>query len=80
MTLEEVCKKYGKSAATVTRAFPRTQEAILKKYGVKLIKVGRGKDAEYIETIDDSKRAMTLYEESDNNLFYIDDVIISLEQ
>lgn len=79
MTLQELCKKYKKSENTVLNAFPRTQASILKKYGVKIIKIGRGKEAEYIESIDASNRALTLYEEPENNLFYIDDEIISLE-
>ena len=79
MTLEELCKKYKKSENTVLNAFPRTQASILKKYGVKIIKMGRGRDAEYIESVDQSNRALTLYEEPENNLFYIDDEIISLE-
>ena len=79
MTLEELCKKYKKSENTVLNALPRTQASILKKYGVKIIKIGRGKDAEYIESVDQSNRALTLYEEPENNLFYIDDEIISLE-
>ena len=76
MTLEELCKKYKKSENTVLNAFPRTQASILKKYGVKIIKMGRGRDAEYIESVDQSNRALTLYEEPENNLFYIDDEII----
>lgn len=79
MTLQELCAKYKKSENTVLNAFPRTQASILKKYNVKIIKVGRGKDAEYIESIDEGTRAITLYEEDENSLFYIDDEIISLE-
>jgi len=63
MTLEEVCEKYGVAQSSMTNAFPRTQKAILKKHGVKIIKEGRGKTAVYTEEWEDDKRAITMYEE-----------------
>lgn len=49
MTLQELCRKYKLSEKTVSANFARTQENILKKYGVKIIKTGRGANAEYTE-------------------------------
>ena len=79
MTLKELCSKYNLSESTVTSKFKRTQESILKKYGVQIVKVGRGVAAEYLETIDENNRALTLYEEPENTLFYVDREIIGLE-
>ena len=79
MSLEELCEKYKVSQSSVLTKFKRTQESILKKYGVNIIKVGRGAAAEYLESLDNTTRAMTLYEEQDNTLFYMDAEIIGLE-
>lgn len=79
MSLEELCKKYNISQSSVLTKFKRTQESILKKYGVNIVKVGRGVAAEYMESLDNNSRAMTLYKEEGNTLFYIDAEIIGLE-
>lgn len=79
MSLEELCTKYKVSQSSVLTKFKRTQESILKKYGVSIIKVGRGTSAEYLESLDSGSRAMTLYEEQNNTLFYMDAEIIGLE-
>lgn len=79
MSLEELCNKYNISKSSVLTKFKRTQESILKKYGVNIIKVGRGAAAEYMESLDTNCRAMTLYDEQENTLFYIDKEIIGLE-
>ena len=42
MTLKEVSERFKISETSLTGAFPRTQKSILKKYGVHLIKKGRG--------------------------------------
>lgn len=47
MTKEEVIKKYGVSNSTLTNQFKRAQDTILKKYGVYIIKNGRGNAATY---------------------------------
>ena len=49
MTLEEFCKKYDYKESTVIKTFPQVQSVILKRYGIKVEKVRRGKKAEYIE-------------------------------
>ena len=49
MTLEEFCQKYNYAESSVLHGFPRVKESILKTYGVEIIKIGRGKKAEYIE-------------------------------
>lgn len=49
MTLEEFCQKYSYAESSVLHGFPRVKESILKTYGVEIIKIGRGKKAEYIE-------------------------------
>lgn len=64
MTLQELCEKYKVSESSVLNAFPRTQKSILKKYGVKITKEGRGASATYREEFEDDKRAETLFEES----------------
>lgn len=79
MSLEELCNKYNIAQSTVLTKFKRTQETILKKYGVNIIKVGRGASAEYLESLDNSTRAMTLYKEKENTLFYVDSEMIGLE-
>ena len=50
MTLKEFCDKYDYSESTVIKTFPQVQSVILKRYGIKVDKVGRGKKAQYIET------------------------------
>lgn len=79
MSLEELCQKYDLSPTTVKTKFKRTQETVLRKYGVQIVKVGRGVSASYYET-ETEQRALTLYQEKDNPLFYIDDEIINLDQ
>jgi len=79
MTIDEICDKYNISKTTLTTKFKRTQENILKKYGVNIIKVGRGAAAEYFESLDEKNRAVTLYQEKENTLFYVDEEIIGLE-
>jgi hypothetical protein len=63
MTLQEVCEKYKVSESSMKNAFPRTQQSILKKHGVKIIKEGRGEKASYSEELMDDKRALTMYNE-----------------
>ena len=53
MTIEEVSATYDVAVSTLKNAFPRAQASILKKYGVKIIKTGRGASANYIEEIAD---------------------------
>lgn len=79
MSLEELCSKYNIAQSSVLTKFKRTQETILKKYGVNIIKVGRGSSAEYLESLDNNTRAMTLYKEEGNTLFYVDSEMIGLE-
>lgn len=49
MTLEQFCKKYQYTQKTVLHAFPKVQKSIMKKYGIKITKVGRGLQSGYIE-------------------------------
>ena len=46
MTLQEVCKRLGKSETTLSTRCKRTQEN-LKKKGIILLKEGQGKKANY---------------------------------
>lgn len=64
MTLQEVCNKYNVSESSLKSNFPRVQQSILKKHGIKIVKEGRGAKAIYKESIEDDNRAMTLYEET----------------
>lgn len=63
MTLQEVCEKYQVAESSMKNMFPRTQQSILKKHGVKIIKEGRGQKATYHEEFMDDKRALTMYKE-----------------
>lgn len=55
MTLQEVCKRLGKSESTLQNSFKRTQENLLKK-GIVLTKEGIGKTAIYeITYLEDEK-------------------------
>lgn len=49
MTLQEFCEKYQYAESTVRHAFPQIQRAILKTYGIQVIKTGRGKKAIFTE-------------------------------
>ena len=73
MTIAELCEKYSVSESSVKTAFPRTLKALLKKYGVRIIKEGRGAAAEYYEQWEDDGRADSIYEEVK------DDIIIDNE-
>ena len=46
MTLQEVCKRLGKSESTIINSFYRTQKN-LKKKGIILLKEGYGKKTNY---------------------------------
>lgn len=52
MTQEELADKYGYSETSIYKNFPAVQAGILRKTGVLVKKVGKGKKAEYIEIID----------------------------
>lgn len=76
MTLEETAKKFNISEASLKGAFPRTQKSILKKWGVHLIKKGRGSEATYeIEEEKTNCRAMTLYNEVKDNIAFDEESI-----
>lgn len=68
MTLQEVCQKYEVSESSMKTAFPRTQQSILKKHGIKIIKEGRGQNASYYEEDEKYKRALTLYNEDKESI------------
>ena len=61
MTLEEVSKKYDMKPATIKNNFKRSQESILKKYGVKIIKEGRGDKVNYREQILSDNREESMF-------------------
>ena len=68
MTAEELSNKYGYAKSSVLHGFPHVKEMILKKYGIEIVKNGRGKKAEYIE-IDRTKEKQieNLHEFLENN-------------
>ena len=71
MTLEEVAKRFEVSETSLKGAFPRTQKSILKKWGVHLIKKGRGDSATYeIEEDRTDCRALTLYDEIKDDIAF----------
>lgn len=67
MTASEICKKYGYSENSLTTNFNRVSKAILKKYNIRIIKQGRGKNATYIEMENDN-RALTMYDENNRGI------------
>lgn len=48
MTGEELCQKFGVSKSALSSHFKRVQDTIKKKYGVDILKEGRGASAQYI--------------------------------
>lgn len=62
MTLEEISEKYGIKPDTFKNQFPRTQKAILNRYGVKIIKEGRGIKANYREEFMSDNRAENIFQ------------------
>lgn len=74
MTAQEVCDKYNISESSLKKNFLRTQKSIYKKYGVRIIKEGRGSATVYEEEENDC-RALTLYQETKNEIFINDDSI-----
>ena len=76
MTLQEVAQKFQISEKSLTGACPRTQKSILKKWGVHLIKKGRGVSATYeIEEEVSDCRAMTLYNEIKDDIAFDEESI-----
>ena len=76
MTLEEVSKRFGVSTTSLMGAFPRTQKSILKKWGVHLIKKGRGSSATYeVEEDKTDSRALTLYNEIKDDIAFDEESI-----
>lgn len=62
MNVEELSKKYNVSISSLQRNFKRTQQSILKKHGVQIVKNGRGSNATYIEIIGDDKRKEDMFQ------------------
>lgn len=58
MTQKELADKYGFNENTVYKNFLQVQRSILKRYGIEVIKKGRGKKAEYIEKEKSEERQM----------------------
>lgn len=74
MTLQELCKKYNLTESSVTTNFPRTQNMLLKKYGVTIVKNGRGKTATYEEgglgSFVSDQRALTMFNETHKEMVF----------
>lgn len=49
MTKQELSKKYGVAENSITKKFPSVKDSIMKKWGVLIIKEGRGDSADYRE-------------------------------
>lgn len=62
MTLQEVCEKYQVAESSMKSQFKRTQNSILKKYGIKIIKDGRGAKASYREQVESDNRAENMFQ------------------
>lgn len=68
MNLKEISEKYNVSESSLKTSFPRSQKAIYKKYGVTIVKIGRGKDATYREEYEKDNRSINMYEEEKDSL------------
>ena len=68
MTAQQLSDKYGYSITSIEKKWSNTQRLILKKYGVEIKKIGRGKKASYIEELVSDMRAMTIFDESKNEI------------
>ena len=76
MTLKEAAARFGVSETSLTGAFPRTQKSILKKWGVHLIKKGRGLGATYeVQEDKTDSRALTLFDEVKDNISFDEDSV-----
>lgn len=73
MTLEEVSEKYEVAASSLKSNFTRTAASILKKYGVRIVKIGRGASATYKEEWEDDMRALTMYEATKDTMMITED-------
>lgn len=58
MTQKELADKYGFSENTIYKNFLQVQRSILKNYGIEIIKIGKGKKANYIEKEKSEERQM----------------------
>ena len=71
MTIQEVAERFQVSETSLRGAFPRTQKSILKKWGVNIIKKGRGDSATYeIEGENTDCRELTLYDEIKGDIVF----------
>lgn len=61
MTINEVSEKYGISVSSLKTNFKRSQQGIFKKYGVQIVKSGKGDSAVYTEIIEDDKREESMF-------------------
>lgn len=68
MTAQQLSDKYGYSITSIEKKWSNTQRLILKKYGVEIKKIGRGKKASYIEELVSDMRAMTIFDENKNEI------------
>ena len=77
MTKQQICEKFNISDSYLTKNFKKAQASILKKHKVLIQKQGRGKDAIYIITKDES-RAVTLYNQDKKMVMLDQQSIIEL--
>ena len=79
MTGQEISKKYNIAESTLKSQFKRTQQKILKTYGVNIIKYGRGDKTYYLEEDTNEVRALTLFDEP-KEILSINEGDISLDK
>lgn len=68
MTAKEVCEKYNISESTLITAFKRAQKGIIQKYGIKIVRTGRGNTTSYSE----EKVNKEVYKDSDKNFIFFE--------
>ena len=76
MTLKEVCEKFGYSESTVKTQFSKVQQKLLKDKNIKLVKTGRGNNVVYYEEALEDKRALTMYQEPQHEIFISQDLTL----
>ena len=81
MTRKEVCKKYNLSESAIKNNFGRTQQTMLKKYGLILTKTGRGSEVDYQVTDSEGNegRALAMSQEKSRQIMIAQDSLKAID-
>ena len=72
MTAKQIAELFGYSENSILKAFPRTAQAIKKKYNVDVVKCKKGKEIWFQIFEEENERALTIYDE-------VSDIPVSIE-